>query len=108
MVRRARIEHKSVTEAARAFGFSRPSFYEVADSLDEGGLPALVPGKPGPRGPHKLTAEVVDHLKALLAGDESVSSAQLAAAVAERFGYQVHSCSVERALANRRSPKSGG
>lgn len=107
MVRRVRVEQGSVTEAVRAFGFSRPSFYEAAASLDEGGLPALVPDKPGPRRPHKLTAEVVDHLEGLLADDPSLSAARLAEAVAERFGYQVHPRSVERSLARRRSTKSG-
>ena len=106
MVRRVRVDKAAVTEAARTFGFSRPSYYEAASSLDEGGLPALVPDKPGPRGPHKLTAEVVDHLEALAAGDASLSSAQLTAALRERFGLSVHPRSVERALARRRSPKS--
>ena len=107
MVRRARIEGEPVAHAARAFGLSRPSFYEAATSLEEGGLPALVPAKPGPRGAHKLTEEVVDHLEALLATDRAMSSADLAAGVAERFGYNVHRRSVERALARRRRPKSG-
>lgn len=106
MVRRVRVEGEAVTDAARAFGYSRPSFYEAAANLDRGGLPALVPDKPGPRGAHKLTVEVVDHLEALLAEDEGLSSAQLAEAVAERFGYRVHSRTVERALARRRRPKS--
>ena len=107
MVRRARVEGEPVAHAARAFGLSRPSFYEAAASLDEGGLPALVPAKPGPRGAHKLTEEVVDHLEALLAADQTMSPADLAAGVAERFGYSVHPRSVERALARRRRPKSG-
>lgn len=107
MVRRVRVEGDSVTSATRAFGFSRPSFYEAAADLDGGGLPALVPDKPGPRGPHKLTAQVVDHLEALLAQNEALSSAELAAAVAERFGYSVHPRSVERALARRRGSKGG-
>jgi transposase len=107
MVRRARVDRLPVARAARAFGMSRPSFYEAASSLDEGGLPALVPAKPGPKGPHKLTEGVVDHLEAVLAADPSASSAELAHAVAERFGYDVHPRSVERALARRRHPKSG-
>ena len=107
MVRRARVEGGPVAHAARAFGLSRPSFYEAAASLDEGGLPALVPAKPGPRGAHKLTEEVVDHLEALLAADQTMSPADLAAGVAECFGYSVHPRSVERALARRRRPKSG-
>jgi hypothetical protein len=106
MVRRVRVEGDPVTSAVSAFGFSRPSFYEAAVDLDQGGLPALVPAKPGPRGAHKLTAEVVDYLEELLGRDGGATSSQLAAAVAERFGYRVHPRSVERALARRRRPKS--
>jgi transposase len=107
MVRRVRVEKASVSETARNFGFSRPSYYEAASSLEQGGLPALVADKPGPRGPHKLTEEVVDHLESLAASDPSLSSPELAAAVVERFGLRVHPRSVERALQRRRSPKSG-
>src|SRR5437868_15092797 len=59
MVRRARAEGDAVARAAGAFGFSRPSFYAAAAALDEGGLQGLVPGRPGPRGAHKLSAEIV-------------------------------------------------
>src|SRR3990172_2297067 len=49
MVRRVRVEGEAVGRAARAFGFSRPSFYQAAAALGSGGLAALVPGRPGPR-----------------------------------------------------------
>src|SRR3954470_23195529 len=59
MVRRVRVDGDSVTGSAQAFGFSRPAFYEAQAALDAGGLPGLVPARPGPRGAHKLTDEVV-------------------------------------------------
>ena len=75
------------------------------------GLAGLVPSKPGPRGAHKLTDEVLDHLEELRAADSGLGAAALAAAVRERFGVTVHRRSIERALARReaatRSPKSG-
>jgi len=101
MVRRAQTGGASVSAAAAAFGFSRQSYYQAAAALEAGGLPGLLPGRPGPRGPRKLTAEVVDHLLGLRAGDPSLSSAALAEAAAERFGVRVHPRSVERALARR-------
>ena len=48
MVRRARVEGEPVGQAAAAFGFSRPSFYAAQHALEEGGLQALVPARPGP------------------------------------------------------------
>lgn len=110
MVRRVESDGASVTDTAAAFGFSRQSYYTAAAALAEGGLPALVPAKPGPRGAHKLTDEVVDHLETLRAADPTLRAGELAAAVEDRFGVRVHARSVERALARReatRSPKSG-
>lgn len=107
MVRRARLEGAPVGQTAASFGFSRPSFYAAASALDAGGLPALVPARPGPRRAHKLTDEVVDFAAARLEADASLRSADLVAAVAERFGVSVHPRSLEKALARRQRPKSG-
>ena len=110
MVRRVQTDGAAVTAAAGAFGFSRQSYYTAAAALADGGLAALVPAKPGPRGAHKLTDEVLDHLEALRADDPGVAAAALAAAAGERFGLRVHPRSVERALARReatRNSKSG-
>jgi len=110
MVRRVEVEGTAVNAAARSFGFSRQSYYTAAAALAVGGLPALVPAKPGPRRAHKLSQRVLDHLESLRSADPTLRSGQLAQAVADRFGIRVHPRSVERALARResaRSPKSG-
>jgi len=106
MVRRVRVDGETVVRSAASFGFSRPSFYDAAAALDAGGLPALVPARPGPRRAHKLTEEVVVFLQAALEDDPSLRSADLAASVERRFGVSVHPRSIERALA--RWPKSPG
>jgi transposase len=99
MVRRVRVEGEAVSRSAASFGFSRPSFYEAAAAVDSGGLAALVPARPGPRRAHKLTDEVVAFARQRLEADPSLRSVDLVDAIAERFGLQVHSRSVERALA---------
>jgi transposase len=105
MVRRVEAEDTPVARAAAAFGFSRQSYYTAAAALRAGGLAALVPAKPGPRGAHKLTAEVVDHLEQLRRADPGLRPAALARAVADRFGVSVHPRSVERALARREAAR---
>ncbi|MGH9187332.1 MAG: helix-turn-helix domain-containing protein [Acidimicrobiales bacterium] len=110
MVRKVEADGASVSAAAHAFGLSRQSYYSTAAALAEGGLGGLLPAKPGPRGAHKLTDEVLDHLEALRSADPTLGSSELADAVEERFGVSVHPRSVERALARRetaRKPKSG-
>jgi transposase len=94
----------SVSSAAAAFGLSRQSYYQAAAALGEAGLAGLLPGKPGPRGAHKLTGEVLGHLRALAASDSGLRPAGLAEAVAQRFGIRVHPRSIERALARAREP----
>ena len=91
--------------AAAAFGLARQSYYNARKALAEHGLPGLIPARPGPRGGHKLTAAVLDFLEQHAAADPAPSSAQLAAAVADQFGFTVHKRSVERALAGRRAAR---
>jgi transposase len=109
MVRAVREEDMPVTVAAAGFGLSRQSFYQAAAALDQGGLPALAPAKPGPKGAHKLTEEVCAFAEAALAADPGLRAADLAGPIERAFGVRVHARSIERALARRRGrqPKSG-
>jgi transposase len=108
MVRQVRVQGAPVTRAASTFGLSRPSYYQAAAALERGGLPGLVPAKPGPRGAHKLTDQVCQFAEQLLAADASLRPADLVEPLAERFGLRVHPRSIERALARRRqTPKAG-
>jgi transposase len=109
MVRGTREDGASVTAAASAAGLSRQSFYQAAAALEEGGLAALVPRRPGPKGGHKLTAEVIAWIGERKAADPGLQAAQLAAMVQEQFGIAVHPRSVQRALSRRsKSPGQPG
>src|SRR3954447_20342346 len=77
MVRRVRVDGEPVTQAAAAFGFSRPSYYKAAAAVDRDGLGALVPAKPGPRRAHKLTDEVIAYARQLREADPGIGSARL-------------------------------
>ena len=66
-----------------------------------------MPTKPGPRGAHKLTGEVLDHIASLLAADATLRPAQLAESVLARFGLRVHPRSIERALGRGGDPDRG-
>ncbi|MGW4995611.1 helix-turn-helix domain containing protein [Streptomyces mirabilis] len=112
MVRRVRVDKVPAARAVRAFGFSRQVYYDAAAALDAGGPAALVPGKPGPKGPRKLTDEVMEYVETRLAASPSQRSKDLADAIADVYGLSVHPRSIERALARRaasptqESPKS--
>lgn len=101
MVRRAQVEGATVTEAAERFGLSRPTFYQAKRALEEEGLPGLLPKRPGPKGAHKLTPEVMGFIDELQERDPGIASKELSQRVDERFGLSVHPRSIERALARR-------
>jgi transposase len=106
MLRAGRVGERSVAETAAAFGVSRATYYQQVAAFAEEGIAGLIPDKRGPRGAHKLTDAVVDFVAGELVQNPALDSRAMAAAVAERFGVQVHPRSVERAMA-RRGKKNG-
>ena len=102
MLRRVREEGDSVSTAATRFGLSRPTFYSAQRAYQTGGLPALVPARPGPRRAHKLGQEVVEALRAAWEQRPPPSSRELVELVRERFGLSVHRRSIDRVLARQK------
>lgn len=101
MLRRVSAEGQSVAQSAKAFGLSRPSFYQAQAALQREGLAGLLGKKRGPRRAHKLGTEVMSFIRDLLSQEPALSSAQLVARVDQRFELQVHPRSIERALLRR-------
>jgi transposase len=106
MVRRVKADGASVTEAAAAFGYSRPSYYEAAAALEQSGLDGLVPAKPGPRRGHKLSEQVCAFAEQQLAADPRLRARDLVEPIAARFGVRVHPRSIERAVGRYREQRS--
>jgi transposase len=98
MLRQVRTENQTVRQAALAFGFSRPSFYQAQAAFEQGGLPGLLPRKRGPQQAHKLTAAVMKFLAQARAAEPSLSAPGLAQQVAKHFGVRVHPRTIERRL----------
>lgn len=102
MLRRVHQDGQPVARTAAAFGLSRPTFYEAQEAFRAGGLPALVPQRPGPRRAHKLTDEVMAFVHAAVRDDPTLRGSALADLVRQRFKLTVHPRSIERRLARRR------
>ena len=101
MLRRVEMEDWPVSRTARLFGFSRPSFYAVQKAMKAGGLPGLLARKPGPRGAHKLTGEVLAFVDELRERDPRLKHAAVLRAIETQFSKKVHRRSLERALERR-------
>jgi len=93
---------KSVTEAASGFGFSRTAYYAIKDAFDRHGVCGLIPEKPGPKNPHKLTLERQKQIDDYLAEKPGASSAEIAAAVGAKGAVSVSKRTVERYRAKKK------
>ena len=98
MVRRVRAEGQAIAQSAKAFGLSRPSFYQAQAALEREGLSGLLAKKRGPRRSYKLGAQVMDFVQEQLSQEPALNARDLAARVQQRFKLQVHTRSIERAL----------
>lgn len=94
MLRAHIVDGVSATTAATAHGYSRASFYLVADDFEERGMLGLLDERRGRRGPLKLSTEILQYLRG---AESSRSGAELAAEIERIFGIHLHRRTVERA-----------
>lgn len=106
MLRSVRMGDRSATGAASAFGVSRATYYQTLVAFGKEGIAGLIPEKRGPRGPHKLTDDVVEYVAGQLEQQPDLDSQAVARLVVDQFGVVVHPRSVERAMDRRRKKKS--
>lgn len=106
MVRQVSHDAITVSAAAKAFGFSRPSLYKAKEALEQKGLAGLVPKKPGPKQRHKMTQEISDFARKLLKDDEAMDLKDVAQRIKKHFGLLVHPRSIRRALMSKKKRSS--
>lgn len=106
MLRRVRVDRRSVSGAAAAFGVSRPTYYEAQAAFVRAGLPGLLPAKKGPRRAHKLSDRVMRFVDEQREAEPGLTPAQLAERVRAEFGVTVHPRSLTRALERRAKKNS--
>ena len=88
----------SVSEACRAFGVSRQTFYTLQRSFQARGVAGLVDAKRGRKGPLKTSLELVTFVRTTKQEQPQLSGADLGVMVQERFGIRLHRRTVERLL----------
>ena len=72
MLRRVQVDGQAVAHVAKAFGFSRPSFYQALEVFQQLGLTGLIPKRRGPTKAHKLSDEVLKYIEEQQALDEAL------------------------------------
>ena len=106
MLRRVERDGRSVTQAAKDFGFSRRHFYALQQQFTEQGFQGLIPKKRGPKGAHKLTDAIMDFLDKAREDIPCPKAAELARRVHEHFGLSVHPRSIAKALARKKKART--
>lgn len=94
MLRANVVDGVTASLAAGSHGYSRAAFYLVAASFEERGMLGLLDERRGRRGPLKLTAEILEHLRSAQVGR---SGAEMAEEIERLFGVRLHRRTVERA-----------
>lgn len=95
----------SIAQASKDFGLSRPTIYQAQAQFAQFGLQGLLPRKPGPKKPRKLTTEIREHLEQWRESQPHLNAAELAARLSRQFKLKVHPRTIEKALKTK--PKKG-
>ncbi len=98
MVRLVRLGGATLAQAAARFGVSRPTCFRMVKSFDTGGLQGLIPAPRGPRGPHKITAEMLRFVEDYRARYGRVGARRLVPLIEAEFGVKLHPRGLEKAL----------
>ena len=106
MVRLVRLDKLTLAKAAERFGVSLPTCFRAAKAFALDGLQGLLPQRRGPRGPRKITPEILRFVDDYRATHGRTSSATLVALVEQRFGVGLHPRGLEKALARREKKRS--
>ena len=105
LLRRVLVDKVSVTNAAREYGISRPTYYQAKAGFDAAGIAGLVPKKRGPHGRHKLGEEVMAFIEQHLVRGGPIHARDLAILIRLELGLDVHPRSIERAVMEKKTAR---
>jgi len=107
MLRRVYVDGVPVSQAVKAFGFSRQAFYKALAAFQENGLSGLIAKARGPKQGHKLTDEILDFLEQRCRQDPSLRPPQLTKIVQREFGVELNPSTIRKGILRRRANGRG-
>jgi len=108
MLRAHLVERDAIRAICRRFGVSRQTFYNLQSKFLDEGTGGLLPKRPGPKGPRKLTAEVLALVSQRLGSEEMPSTSGLREEIQNRFGVALHRRTIEKLVKDLRAKKNAG
>jgi transposase len=106
MIRCHEIDKQSVVNICQRFGISRQTFYNFKDRFEREGTAGLLWKKPGPKGPSKLTPEVMSFVEDQLERRDEVTASELGSELKQEFEVVLHPRTIEKLLKELRSKKN--
>ncbi len=108
MLRAYLVDGEAIGAICRRYGVSRQTFYNLQAKFLEEGTAGLLPKRPGPKGPRKLTAEVLTFVNDRLRGAEPFSTVGLQEEIQAHFGVAFHRRTLEKLVKGIRAKKNSG
>lgn len=108
MLRAHLVDRQAIRAICQRFGVSRQTFYNLQAKFLEEGTAGLLPKRPGPKGPRKLTEEVLAFVNERLRSPERLSTPELLEEIEARFGVAFHRRTLEKLVRDRRGKKNAG
>lgn len=96
MLRAHLVERDAIRAICQRYGVSRQTFYNLQAKFRSEGTAGLLPKRPGPKGPRKLTAEVLAFVSARLDSEQKPSTKGLGEEIQGRFGVSLHRRTLEK------------
>ena len=106
MLRSHLIDNDSVVEICRRFGLSRQSFYTLQEKFKAEGTAGLLPKRPGPQGPSKLTLEVLKFVVQCLHAGQKISILEIRSQILQKFGVSLHRRTIEKLCKDLKQKKN--
>lgn len=106
MLRSHLVDHQNVVAICERYGVSRQTFYNLQERFLSEGTAGLLAKKPGPKGPMKLTTEVLRRVEYQLQHDSHLSARSLRSQIESRFGVSFHKRTLEKLLKELRLKKN--
>lgn len=106
MVRCVKVQQQTLAHAAQRFGVSRPTCFRLCRAFRDAGLAGLIPAPRGPKGAHKITADVLAFVDRYREAFGPTSARRLVPVIAQEFGIRIHHRSLQKALERRQKKTS--
>ena len=102
MLKEVERDGATITDAADNYGFSRTAYYNIKEAFSAQGIRGLIPEKPGPKNPHKLTRERQKRIDELVADNPGIGSSEIAELLNQESAIHISRRTVERYRAKKK------